>query len=45
MIKVKLIQKAKKLRKDCTAPIYYVLSRGRAWKLISTKRYVDRLTE
>jgi site-specific recombinase XerD len=40
MITIKLYQKAKKLRADGTAPIYYVLSQGQQRKLISTKRYL-----
>jgi len=41
MIKLKLTQKAKNLRKDGTATIYFVLFRGRDWKLISTKKYIE----
>jgi site-specific recombinase XerD len=41
MITIRLYQKAKKLRADGTAPIYYVLTRGQQRKLISTKKYIN----
>lgn len=41
MITVKLYQKKTKLRADGTAPIYYVLAKGRKQKLIAAKRYVE----
>src|SRR5947207_2388098 len=41
MITTKLYQKKNKLRDDGTAPIYYVLAKGKKQKLISTKKYVE----
>jgi len=41
MITVKLYQKKNKLRADGTAPIYYVLAKGRNQKLISAKIFIE----
>ncbi len=40
MISIRLFQRTDKLRDDGTAPIYYVLAKGRKRKYITSKRYL-----